>query len=477
MPPKLFISYSWTSPPFEARVLQIATELRESGVDVILDKWDLKEGHDAHAFMEQMVTDPAVKKVLLLCDKVYAEKTNERKGGVGKEAQIITGEIYENQAQDKFVAAVMERDEEGRPYLPAYYRSRIYIDLSDPSTYSDNFDQLLRWVFDKPLYKKPELGKPPEFLTSKDASVSLATSSRFRRALDAVRGSKPHAVAAVGEYFEAFAEQLEVLRLPPQADPFDDAVMMSIESFLPYRNEAIELFLAIARYLETLETREQMHRFFERLIPYLDRPAGVTSWGDWDFDNFRIIVHELFLYAVACLVRYERFEAAAYLLSTEFYVAQEADSGRAEMVNFSVFRTPVKSLGHRNHRLQLRRLSLHADILKQRCTGVAVPFLQLMQADFIIFLHANLHQGERWWPVTLVFASYHFHGGSFEIFARSKSGAYFNKVRLLLGIHSKDELGQLLSKFESGEARVPQWETDTIDPRGLLAFDEIGTKP
>ena len=38
----------------------------ESGVDVIFDKWDLKEGHDANAFMEKMVTDPEIEKVILL---------------------------------------------------------------------------------------------------------------------------------------------------------------------------------------------------------------------------------------------------------------------------------------------------------------------------------------------------------------------------------------------------------------------------
>lgn len=64
--PKLFISYSWSSPDHEQWVLDLATELREDGVDVILDKWDLKEGHDAHAFMEKMVTDPGIKKVALV---------------------------------------------------------------------------------------------------------------------------------------------------------------------------------------------------------------------------------------------------------------------------------------------------------------------------------------------------------------------------------------------------------------------------
>ncbi|MFH1891218.1 MAG: SEFIR domain-containing protein [Candidatus Zixiibacteriota bacterium] len=78
--PKLFVSYSWTSPDHEAWVLQLSTDLRESGVDVILDKWDLKEGHDAHAFMEKMVTDPEIRKVILVCDKGYVDKTDGRRG-------------------------------------------------------------------------------------------------------------------------------------------------------------------------------------------------------------------------------------------------------------------------------------------------------------------------------------------------------------------------------------------------------------
>ena len=62
---KTLVSYSWTSPEHEDWVLKLATELREVGVDVILDKWDLKERHDAIAFMEKIVTDPEIKKVIL----------------------------------------------------------------------------------------------------------------------------------------------------------------------------------------------------------------------------------------------------------------------------------------------------------------------------------------------------------------------------------------------------------------------------
>src|SRR4051794_26801720 len=125
--PRLFVSYSWTSAQHAEWVLQLATELRESGVDVVLDKWDLKEGHDAHAFMESMVTDSSIAKVSLICDKAYADKADGRSGGVGTEAQIISSEIYEKTTQDKFVAVVADKDDKGTPYVPAYYRSRIYI--------------------------------------------------------------------------------------------------------------------------------------------------------------------------------------------------------------------------------------------------------------------------------------------------------------------------------------------------------------
>lgn len=125
--PKLFISYSWSHSEHEQWVVGFATELRESGVDVLLDKWDLKEGHDAVAFMEQMVTNPEIKKVAMICDQRYAAKADGRAGGVGTETQIISREVYEKQDQEKFVAVVREKDQNGKPCLPTYYKSRIYL--------------------------------------------------------------------------------------------------------------------------------------------------------------------------------------------------------------------------------------------------------------------------------------------------------------------------------------------------------------
>jgi hypothetical protein len=471
--PKLFMSYSWTTPDHESWVLRLATELRESGIEVILDKWDLREGHDAHAFMEKMVTDKDIRKVVLVCDKAYADKTDGRSGGVGTEAQIISAEIYSKQEQDKFVAVVTERDENGRAYLPTYYRSRIYIDLSDSSKYAENFEHLVRWAFDQPLYKKPELGKKPAFLSGESGAVSLATSSRLRRALSAVRDRPETAQPALEEYFSCLAEELEKFRIDPAASPFDEAVVKSIEAFLPYRNEAIEVFRTLAIHLDTPTTRITLHRFFESLIAYLGRPQNVSTWRESDFDNFRFIVHELFLYAIASFVRHERFESAAYLMNSEYYVPSQVQQGRDAMVDFTVFWKPTSALEQRNQRLNLLRLSVRSDLLEQRCTGVGLEFRHLMQADFVLFLRSCIEGlGWGWWPATLLFAGRQ--PGPFEIFARSRSGAYFERVRALFGIQAKEELRPLL---ESVEGHAPTWQYESFSPTHLIGFEQIATKP
>ena len=66
--PKIFISYSWSR---DTLVMDLANRLVSHGVDVVLDKWDLKEGNDKYEFMERCVNDPSITKVLIICDKLY----------------------------------------------------------------------------------------------------------------------------------------------------------------------------------------------------------------------------------------------------------------------------------------------------------------------------------------------------------------------------------------------------------------------
>jgi TIR domain len=475
--PKLFVSYSWSSPDHEQWVINLATELRESGVDVILDKWDLKEGHDAVAFMEQMVTNKDIKKVAIICDEKYAMKADGRAGGVGTETQIISKNVYENQAQEKFVAVVCSKDAEGKPFLPTYYKSRIYIDLTEADKYAENFERLLRWIFDKPLYIKPEIGRKPDFL-SEGEHVSLGTTPIFKRCIDALKNQKSYAAGAFDEYCQLFSENLERFRLGNVSGEFDEAVVKSIEEFLPYRNEVIQLFAVVAQYSPTEELVQRIHRLLEGLIPYMSRPQSVSQYQEWDFDNFKFMVHELFLYALATLLKADRLQQANYLLQQPYYVAGNSEYGRDVMVGFTVFRTYMRSLERRNQRLNLRKLSLRAALLKERCVGVGLDFRHLLQADFIAFMRAELEgkdDYERWWPETLVYLG-HF-GGQFEIFARSVSRSYFERSKVLLNISEPADLQPLLNSYRDGSRRLPRWEMNGVNPVVLLGYEHLATRP
>jgi SEFIR domain len=475
--PKLFISYCWSSTEHEEWVLRLGTELRENGVDVILDKWDLKEGNDANAFMEKMVSDEEIKKVILVIDDQYSEKANKRTGGVGTETQIISSEVYESVDQNKFVAVIANRDHEGNAKLPIFYKSRIYIDLSDEELYGKNFEQLLRWVYGKPLNIKPDLGKKPAFLEEENR-ISFGTSVVFRRLLEAIRNNRPHAHGALVEYLNLFSENLKKFRLDPSkgVTDFDQQIVDSVEQFIPVRNEIVEVFGAIAQYDQGITTAAAIHKFFESLIPYLNRPEGITSYHKWDWDNLKFIIHECFILCASIFLKHERFDVIGYLLTQRYYIENDDRYGRSTMTSFGVFRNHLESLSHRNSRLKLHRSSVHADMMKERCTDSGVSFNHMMQADFILYLAEAMHalkEGRRqeWWPVTLVFKS--FHGGTFEVFLRAESLAYFGHLAPALGISQKAELEPFVDGLKTESIYTPTWDFESLSPLELMNYENL----
>lgn len=128
---KVFISYSWTPLKNKQWVEKLVDRLEADGIEVVIDYRDLKPGHDKYAFMEKMVSDSTIDKVLIICNSEYKKKADNREGGVGDESEIITSQVYGNVEQGKFVPIVNELDEKGNAYLPIYLASRMYVDLTD----------------------------------------------------------------------------------------------------------------------------------------------------------------------------------------------------------------------------------------------------------------------------------------------------------------------------------------------------------
>uniref|UniRef100_UPI00258FBC47 TIR domain-containing protein n=1 Tax=Blastomonas sp. TaxID=1909299 RepID=UPI00258FBC47 len=230
---KAFISYAWSSDSHEAWVLDLASRLTADGVTVILDKWDLKVGHDANAFMEQMVTDQSVTKVLMICDKVYKEKADGRMGGVGKETTILTADIYDRTEQDKYAALLTEYDNNGKGFVPAFYGGRQYIDFADDRRIEESYQELLRWIYGKPKFVRPKLGRAPSFITQPDALVT-STTSKFKAAEYAIHKNERQAAGYIVDFGEAMVAEFRSLRaVRSDTEPFDEVVLKSAEAMRP----------------------------------------------------------------------------------------------------------------------------------------------------------------------------------------------------------------------------------------------------
>ena len=142
-----------------------------------------------------------------------------------------------------------------------------------------------------------------------------------------------------------------------------------------------------------------------------------------------------------------------------------------------MFNHQLLSLEHRKQRLNLARLSVHADLLKERCTGTGLEFHQIQVADFILYLCSVIQNEDRiWWPETLFLM--HGRSGPFEIFARCKSAAYFERVRRLIGVKNKQELEQVVSEAEAQKRRMPRLgHYESLNLRVITGVDQIGTRP
>lgn len=164
--PKLFISYSWDSDAHRHWVTRLAADLVRNGVSVYVDEWDLRTfGDDLHRFMEIGIRESDF--VVLVCTPEYARRANERKGGVGVESTIITGEFYERNKADKFLPILRGSHSGVRRCLPTYLKSQFAIDFSKDKEYQEKLEELLRKVFGRPRYRRPPLGPVPD-LPSRD---------------------------------------------------------------------------------------------------------------------------------------------------------------------------------------------------------------------------------------------------------------------------------------------------------------------
>lgn len=189
--PKVFISYSHDNEEHRDWVYRLACRLVESGVEVVLDQWDIQLGSNILKFMEKGLANSD--RVLVVCTDNYNNKSNEGLGGVGYEKNILTAELFYGQDTNKFIPCI--RGVTTLAKTPMCLGGRAYVDFTDDSGFEVNLKQLLHELFGVPLKPKPALGKSPFAIPEEDAlpsirgeSSTVFFSNRFSDTFPGVRG-------------------------------------------------------------------------------------------------------------------------------------------------------------------------------------------------------------------------------------------------------------------------------------------------
>lgn len=160
--PRVFISYTGTDISNRNWVRDFARKLRMSGVNARLDMFHLKPGHDLPQWMTNEII--MADKVLLICDKYYAEKADSRTGGAGWETMIIQGDMLARQEQNKYAAIVRDNDIDHS--IPIYLKSKYALIWTDPEQIDEEeYNKLLLYLFDCDI--EEPIGDIPSFIKEK----------------------------------------------------------------------------------------------------------------------------------------------------------------------------------------------------------------------------------------------------------------------------------------------------------------------
>lgn len=440
--PKIFISYSWI---VSERVLELAERFVANGVDVILDKWDLKEGQDKYAFMEKCVVDPEIDKVLLICDKSYCDKANLRAGGVGDETVIISPEIYNQVNQEKFLPIIFEVDEYNKPYIPAYIKSRIYFDLStEDDQYEVEYEKLLRNIYNKPLYKKPALGKKPDWLETETVDLSPIR-DLIRQTRGYTGGNKTKADFLLRKAVASFITAL-LGYASPRID--SETLLKKIEEMKPLRDLYSDFIESII--YSGLPLVDTITSFFEQTYN-ATHDANVnelSSCSASDFELYDFFIWETFIATAAVLFHYEKYaELRGVLLHTYFLRDSYFDESRIKEHDYCVFRKYLRTIEGKC-KADCDEPNLHSLAGRMLIRREKKPLLtsqSLSRADVLLYQLHNViglstSDTEYWFP----FSYCYFKGGE-SMWIKLKSKKYCQKVLPLFGMNTIEELKKRLA--------------------------------
>ncbi|WP_289391396.1 toll/interleukin-1 receptor domain-containing protein [Acinetobacter nosocomialis] len=482
--PKIFISYSWSSPEHEEWVLELAESLINDGIDIALDKWDLREGDDTIKFMESMVNDPTITKIIMIIDEKYTERANQRSGGVGTESTILSQELYSRKDKNKIVAVIAEPNAS----KPTFYAGRLHVDLSNSDRYVEEYEKLVRWAYDKYKYEKPKiLGSAPSFIVADDDQVALFTNTQYRMAIDALEKGKNNASSLIKQYLDRLHSELPKFALSKEDSNIEEAFKQKLEHFQPHLYEFKKIVDAVCTHSNDPKIFKHFRSFLESLLSLLTTVPNQGGRLIADLELFSFFNYQLFLSLVTILIKNEEFNELKEILD-ELYMLPENFHDHylleKKYTTFSVF--VPKNYDFISNNLKPRYHSALGDLVKDYSDDKVISFEEICEADTFLFIKSlsygvrdNDFHIKRWWPhVSFYIARNRYR--ALKVFVKSERSAYFSQIKNLLNVTDLQFIVDILeikSQNFYSNPYIPKWNDAfvSLDLKILCNLEKLHT--
>lgn len=235
----------------------------------------------------------------------------------------------------------------------------------------------------------------------------------------------------------------------------DDAVVEQI------RKGALTSYKFIERVKWSVEREDingikRMYKFYGNLLNLYNEDCNV--------DAYKFLIYELFVSFISILIKYDQWELISEILNEKLFV----ESSPLVYVPFTYINRYIKIIDrNRNERLKLRRVSLMADMIKERFTETDLSKLvthkQFMEADYFLFIR-TLCNNEQWVPRASILLD---KTPSYLLKAQNK--LFLEKLINAAGFESKESFMQCLKRANIEFEKIYSYEVESP-----LEFFDLG---
>ena len=449
--PKVFLSYARTNSEYADSIVEFASTLRDDGIDASVDEWDLRPGNDIYHFMESKIKSEA-DFVLLMINDEFTKKANDRKGGVGAETQMISKELYENVEQRRIIPIIWRCDGEGDVKLPTIVESRYYIDLSSDEKFGENYEFLLRTLFDKPKNPKNEIGKMPEWINDTNNHFTK-TKTIIKRFDNQVEQHPEKFNYLIEDFFNEYFEYLKMFKIEfttQDTVAVSKEIYKSIEEYGTLKNDLVlflEKMFKVARY-EKIDS--------EIIIEFLSNIRSLLSGSNqYSLVTFDFMLREIFLYFIAYALKYKNYTFIADLLYSPYYFEDHAYTGKDTKhfvdldVRGRIYTDDILGISFKADNGNPFITPLGELLVRRLPPKLKEEFF--VDADllccYVSYMNKDRFGRKEWFPFTYIYKQ----SDSIDYFTRLTSKKHFNKIKEVFDADSVDEFKEkVISTHDTG---------------------------